>query len=83
MVYHIVCKTLTNAQRMSRVLSKNGIKSTVKRLPSNLREKNGCGYAIRVEENYLRTSLDLLRETNLSPLRVYGDLENGGVEIDI
>ena len=83
MVYHIVCKTLTNAQRMSRVLSKNGISSGVKRLPSNLREKNGCGYAIRVEEKHLKLSLELLREMNLTPMRVYGDLENGGSEIEI
>lgn len=83
MFYHIVCKTLTNAQRMSKVLSKNGIMSNVRRLPSNLREQNGCGYAIRVDDNNLKPALAMLRDMDIAPLRVYGDLENGGEEIDI
>jgi hypothetical protein len=83
MYYHIVCKTLTYGQRMSRFLDKNNISSQIKRLPSELREQNGCGYAVRVKEHDLKTAVALLREADIAPLRVYGDIENGGEEIEI
>jgi hypothetical protein len=83
MFYHIVCKTLTYAQRMSRFLDKNKISSQIRRLPSELREQNGCGYAVRVREEDLKTSVALLRDANIAPMRVYSSIENGGKEIEI
>jgi len=68
---------------MSRFLDRNKISSQIKRLPSELREKNGCGYAVRVNEKDLRTAVALLREADIAPMRVYGDIENGGEEIEI
>ncbi len=75
---YIVCKTLTNAQRMTRVLNKYGVHASVKRLPSELRELNGCGYAVRVDKKLLPNALEILKDYN--PTRVYVDGENGTFE---
>lgn len=81
MYYHIVCKTLTNAQRMSRLLDKSRIPSHIKRLPSNLREQNGCGYAVRVKEEHFESSIEILKQADIAPLRVYRNIENGAEEL--
>ncbi|MCL2081560.1 MAG: DUF3343 domain-containing protein [Oscillospiraceae bacterium] len=83
MYYYIVCKTLTYSQRMSRFLDKNKIQSQIKRLPSELRERNGCGYAVRVGEKDLKRAVELLREAEIAPVRVYCHIESGGEEIEI
>ncbi|GHU92386.1 hypothetical protein FACS1894202_14820 [Clostridia bacterium] len=76
-MYHIVCKTLTNAQRAAGILGKNGERAVVKRLPSELREDNGCGYAIRVDS--YRHALKLLDGMEYG--RVFSD--DGGVFTEV
>lgn len=83
MYYHIVCKTLTNAQRMSRLLDKSRIPSHIKRLPSSLRELNGCGYAVRVKDEYFTPAIEVLKQADIAPLRVYSNIENGAEEVQI
>ena|GEM_PF-1797018 len=81
MYRYIVSKTLTYAQRISRLLDSNRIISHIKRLPSELREKNGCGYAVRVDAHDLDNAVDLTLKAGITPLRVYSSIENGGEEV--
>lgn len=83
MYYHIVCKTLTNAQRMSRLLDKSRIPSHIKRLPSSLREQNGCGYAVRVKDEHFGPSISVLKSSDIAPLRVYKNIEDGAEEVQL
>ncbi|GHV07340.1 hypothetical protein FACS1894217_07970 [Clostridia bacterium] len=58
---------------MSRLLGKNKLRSSVKRLPSELREDNGCGYAVRVDDH--RRAMKLLRAEGAEYGRVYHEVD--------
>lgn len=42
--------------------------------------KEGCGYSLRVRERYLDGALASLRASELPPVRVFAELENGRYE---
>ena len=71
MYYDIKVGSVTNAQRGIRILRQNGIKSSVIRI-FKPKADEGCGYALRVNSEDKRKSIDILRRNNI---RIIGDLE--------
>ena len=68
--YLMIARSVTYAQRIERVLSRAGIRSLVFRAPLELTKDEGCAYAVRIEQNAMQTAARLLRENNLSLVRV-------------
>lgn len=65
----IVCRSLTTAQRVSRILARNRIQSSVVRLPG-LIDGSGCGYSVKVSENNLGKALATIKNAGINPLKV-------------
>ena len=63
MQYLITFHTLTQAQRASRLLERNGYTVTLRRTPGNLRQ-GGCGYALALRRD-AREAAELLKRNGL------------------
>lgn len=72
----IVCRSLTYAQRSARSLESAGFSAHVQRLPSKL-STSGCGYAIKISENNLTKSVEILRNKGLPPKKAFLIKEDG------
>ena len=75
MLYLILCKSLTQAQRAVRALESGGITATLARAPQGL-GKNGCGYAVRVRRRVYE-AIELLRTAHIPFGKVYLKRDNG------
>ena len=73
--YLIMCRSVTSAQRCSKVLERAMIRSTVIKAPREL-SANGCAYALRLPSK-LEEAVSLLRRTGLQIGRLFV-LESGG-----
>ncbi len=71
-----VCRSLTNAQRMSRLLERSGISASVVRLPGII-DGSGCGYSVKVSEKRLGDALVIVRRAGMSPVKVCMLFEDG------
>ena len=71
-------RSLTYAQRASRILERAGLTGTVTRMPKSISEK-GCGYALIVRPRDLDRILSLLKNNGLRPERIY-DRVNGELQ---
>ena len=58
MDYYIVISSVTMAQRLQKVLSENGIRSTMVHTPKKIAD-GGCSYSLIVRENNLNAALKL------------------------
>ena len=67
--YYISCRSLTEAQRMQKLLERAGVRSAVARLPSDLSE-GGCGYALRLNRR-IAEAAETLRMSGNRPGKVY------------
>lgn len=65
----IMFRSLTNAQRGSRVLESAGIAAAVTKAPQSATDK-GCTYCIRVTESRLKEALDILERNRIQHGRV-------------
>ncbi len=74
----MIARSVTQAQRMARVLEQSGILCRWLKAPSVL-SSNGCSYAIDLEEKYLAKALLLLEQNRLAPLQIYKKV-NGDYE---
>ena len=81
MVY-LVLRSITYAQRGRDWLKRRGISCHISRLPLTLGE-NGCGYALRIEEDDLAEAIPWLRLGGISPLRAYRTVGDGYEEVTI
>lgn len=68
--YLLLSRSITHAQRMSRVLERAGITARFFRPPMGLTDR-GCSYAVRIGEGYLPAALERLRGENLLPMRIF------------
>ena len=68
--YLILCRSLTYAQRTARVLKQAGVGSLVMRTPRSIAGE-GCGYCVKISEQWLSKALLLLRREGLEPKQVY------------
>lgn len=68
--YLILCRSLTYAQRTARILEQAGISGHVMRTPRSIAGE-GCGYCVKISEQWLSKALALLRREGLGPKQVY------------
>lgn len=76
MRYLIMCRSLTYAQRSSRVLEKAGITSGIQKAPSGL-SKSGCSYCVTVSYNRFQQALNIIKREGLLQGKVF-ELDNAG-----
>lgn len=70
MRYLIMCRSLTYAQRASRVLEKAGIGTGVIKAPAGL-TGNGCSYCVTVSLGRGQRAVNILRAENLLQGKIY------------
>lgn len=69
MQYLIMCRTLTFAQRSSRLLDKYGIVNSIVKAPQNL-SSAGCGYAVSVSGKG-EMALSVLKQNNMITGKIF------------
>lgn len=72
--YLIICRSITHAQRISRLLQQKGIWNQIVRIPAGL-VKSGCGYAVKVKERALQTALHALSQAQVPYVALF--VQNG------
>lgn len=65
---HVVSQTLANMAK--KLLSREGIYTTVKKSPPSV-SKTGCGYCLKVNSRELSRALTVLRDNNIKYLGLY------------
>lgn len=75
----IACRSVTYAQKYSKILRKSGYSSYMRRLPSHLTNV-GCGHAVSVRSEQVRAALGLLESYGAGPFRVFCEHEEGNFE---
>ncbi len=79
----LTSRSLTYAQRMEKVLKKNGVSARIERPELQITER-GCAYAVVVSEGFFAEAIDVLKYNGLFPVKaVVRDEYNGYREIDI
>lgn len=78
-ILYLTCRSLTYAQRVSRVLTAARIQNIIIRTPQNM-SREGCGYAVRISERALAGAMSALASAQLPPKRVYRPGAVGGYE---
>ena len=68
--YLLLSRSITHAQRMSRILEWAGITARFFRPPMGLTDR-GCSYAVRVNAESLPSAIERLRAEGLLPMRVF------------
>ncbi len=68
--YLLLSRSITHAQRMSRVLERAGITARFFRPPMGLTDR-GCSYAVRIGEGSLPAAMERLWSEGLVPMRVF------------
>lgn len=68
--YLLLSRSITHAQRMSRVLERAGITARFFRPSMGLTDR-GCSYAVRIGEGSLPAAMERLRSEGLVPMRVF------------
>ena len=76
MSYLLLCRSLTYAQRAAKSLGGIGISAVIARLPQSI-SVDGCGYCIKINEKNLTNSLIALKNSGLSPSRVFAIYDDG------
>ena len=78
--YVIVCRSLTHAQRVSRLLGQWAVSVTLIRTPRELSSR-GCGYSVRFAPRYLDQALNCLQTMDrLTDVKLYGRTAAGEYE---
>ena len=79
--YLLLSRSITHAQRMSRVLERAGITARFFRPPMGLTDR-GCSYAVRIGEGSLPAAMERLRSEGLVPMRVFYAESDGSFSED-
>lgn len=66
----MIARSVTQAQRMMRLLERCGIWAQIFRAPVGLTEF-GCSYAVKIRREKLTMALNCLRAVGLEPLSIY------------
>ena len=78
--YHIVARSITQAQQMAKLLERKGITVKIARARAGLTGK-GCGYTLRIPERRFVTAMQTLSQNGLRPQRVFFEDEAGLREV--
>jgi len=68
--YFILARSVTFAQRMQKLLERNGIRCQIARAPRDMTDL-GCAYTVRVAAGDLSAALAILRGTALAPVQIF------------
>ena len=68
--YLLLSRSITHAQRMSRVLERAGITARILRSPKSIAGE-GCSHSVKISQRNLPDSLRILRRVGLTPKRIY------------
>lgn len=75
--YLILCRSLTHAQRTAHVLERAGISGHVMRAPKAIASE-GCGFCVRISEQWLAEALRQLQENGLAAKQIFMQMNDGG-----
>lgn len=73
--YLIMCRSLTHAQRSSRLLERAGITATVVKAPQEL-SRAGCGYSLSLYRHF-DEAVRILKKNNMINGKLFQKQENG------
>lgn len=76
--YLIMCRSLTYAQRATRILERTGLSSSVARTPHGI-GGDGCSYGVRLRTVDIRAALSALRKADVKIGAVYIIGEDGSI----
>lgn len=80
---YLTSRSITYAQRMQKVLVKNGISAHIERPELQIAER-GCAYAVVVSEGFFAEAMEVLGYNGLLPVKaVMHDEHNGYRVIDV
>lgn len=68
--YFILARSVTFAQRMQKLLERNGIRCQIARASRDMTDL-GCAYTVRVAAGDLSAALAILRGSSLAPLQIF------------
>jgi hypothetical protein len=74
--YLLMSRSLTYAQRSSRLLERSGITATVTKAPPSA-AGNGCAYSVKVSEKKLAQALEIMNKNALGPTKVFMLTDDG------
>ena len=72
-------RSVTNAQRMRRVLEHSGIGAEIIRPDIGL-SQSGCAYAVRISEIYFAEAVDILKSSGMYPNKAFSLEKDGKVK---
>ena len=76
--YLLVCRSLTYAQRVLRLLERSGLTAVMVRTPK-LSVNESCGYSVKVREDKLSAAVAVLRAAQFMPKRLLRLSDDGDV----
>lgn len=74
--YYFKCRSVTYAQRASKLLRGKGIYTGIVKLPLRYSE-DGCGYSLKVSERQFLNAKKLLDDADYEIKRIYFSENNG------
>lgn len=77
--YLIMCRSLTYAQRIVKLLERSGIRGAILRAPHSI-ATDGCGYCVKISDSFISRAIAILRSNDLLPKRVFRLTQNGQYE---
>jgi len=75
----LLCRSVTQGQRVARLLGTAGISNRLLRSPAGLTER-GCSYSVKIYERELPSATLLLTKNGIYPLGVVREVSGGGYE---
>ena len=70
MLYYLIVRSLTYAQRTAAALERAGITARVIRSPKSI-SGEGCSHSVKISQRNLPDALRVLQRVGLTPKRVY------------
>lgn len=79
--YLLIARSVTQAQRMERALSRAGLRGTIFRTPMELTEGKGCTYAVKIAPSAAEAALQAIQQEGLRPVQIFFAGPNGYQEV--
>lgn len=78
MQYIIMCRSLTYAQRASRLLERSGIYAGLTKAPQGVTPE-GCTFGVRIAAKNLTRALGILKTAGINTGKIFEIRENGEI----
>lgn len=76
---YITFRTITRAQRGSKLFTELGLRHQLARMPKSIAAQ-GCGYAIRLNQMEVEHAIQALKQSDIAFQRCYRQRGNGELE---